>query len=226
MQRMVGAPGGDGVVGALVVGQRSPDHGDVGRGAAGRRGAGDERLDEAPGVGQLRQLVEARHERAPERALGERAPAVLHDGPAVAPAARDDVPGVAQPGERLAQGLPADAEQRRQLPFRGEPLAGREVADGDRGDEPVGDRVDAAAHADRAELRPLLAPGTRPVHVPPAAVPPAAPWCWVRARRMQPAGLSRSTPHDRPVTSPLSVLRRWFTQRYLSEYQLTPTIGW
>lgn len=139
VQLHVGGPGGRAVGRFLVPPQRAQDRRVVLQCVALGGRPRDQRLDEPPQVEQLLELVPVLSEQVAHGPGRPFAPVLPHERPAGATTPDLHVPGLAQVRQRRPHRHAADGQHVRQVPFRGQPLSGRVVADGDRGDQPVRD---------------------------------------------------------------------------------------
>ena len=154
VQRVVRQPGGVPFGRVRVLVDRPADRLDVVRGPPLGRGAGDLLLDEPPVVKQLGQLIPGRPEGALDHLVGTRTRAGLDEGAAAAAAPGGHVARGLQPLQRLAHRGPAHLQRGGQVPLGGQALARLELAERDRGDQPLGDPFARGAHRHRGQQGP------------------------------------------------------------------------
>jgi hypothetical protein len=113
---------------------------------------GDLLLDELPEVEDLAQLVPG-GEGAGDHLVGLRADARLDESAAAPAPAGGDVAGRMQALQRLPDGGPADLQRGRELALGRQRLAGHELAERDRGHEPLGDPLARRPQRQRGQQR-------------------------------------------------------------------------
>ena len=136
-----------------VVVDRRADRGDVGVVPALGGGPRDQLLDQRAEVEDLGELGPGRNQRPADHLVGIGSPVGLDERPAAAAALGGHVPGRLQPLQRLPHAGPADLEHGGQLALGGQPLPGHELAERDRGDDPLGDPLARGPHRDRGQQR-------------------------------------------------------------------------
>ena len=139
-------------VGRIAIGlERIADHGDVLIGPPLGRDAGDQGLDQLAEVEESVEAVPIGEQRAPDHLRGLR-PGLGDDERAAAAAPPHlDVTEGGEAVDRLADGRAAHPEHHGHVSLGREALSRHELAERDRGDEPVGDVLGGAPEPDGLE---------------------------------------------------------------------------